>query len=104
MLSQHDRRTLAAIEESLRADAPDLERLLTRFDQWAPERRRRRYRATWCAVLLGAVLLAVAFVVRSADLLVLSALLLMFGAVRWTVAAAVRAVAHRRPTRTGARR
>jgi hypothetical protein len=99
MLSQHERRTLAVIEERLSAEAPDLAQLLARFDRWAPERRRIRHRATWCVVILGVALLAVALALRSADVLLLSAMLLMFGALRWTVAAA-RALIRRRADRT----
>ncbi len=38
MLSSHDRRVLAELEQQLRTSTPDLARGLERFDAWAPLR------------------------------------------------------------------
>jgi hypothetical protein len=100
VLSQHERRTLAVIEEQLSAEAPDLAQLLARFDQGAPERQRIRHRATWCVVVLGVPLLGVAFALRSADVLFLSAMLLMFVVLHRTLTAVARALIRRRSAHT----
>lgn len=73
MLSQHERRALADIEEHLAADQPDLARLLEGFDRWAPPRHRVRRRGPLATLGLGIVLLAVAFAVHSAAVMLLAA-------------------------------
>ena len=85
MLSQHDRRALAEIEADLRASDPELARAL---DDGAAEPshpvRRRRTGLAWLAV--GAVLLATAFVVRSADLAFLAGGLILADLSVWIMA------------------
>ncbi|WP_042406065.1 DUF3040 domain-containing protein [Streptacidiphilus carbonis] len=101
MLSVHDRQALARIEADLAAEQPDLARMLARFDQWAPPRRRglARHRfLVWMAVV-GAIALALAFALHSAAVLVLGILLLAVSvfdaAVLWVLAQVRRHV--RRP-------
>lgn len=97
MLSQHDRRTLADIEEHLRANEPDLVHLLERFHDWAPPRRRGVYprRTVGLAVLaLGVILVATALVVRSADVAVLGVVVLLVDAAWWILVAGVALVRH----------
>ncbi|WP_037603716.1 DUF3040 domain-containing protein [Streptacidiphilus rugosus] len=76
MLSIHNRRELAGIEEQLAAQQPDLARLLEGFDQWAPRRHRTRHWAVLWAWAVGWVALALAFAVHSAAVLLLAVLLL----------------------------
>ncbi|WP_160311567.1 DUF3040 domain-containing protein [Streptacidiphilus melanogenes] len=94
MLSEHDRRNLASIEEQLREQAPDLELLLTRFSQQAAPPRVGR-RMSWWMSLVGIALLAVALGLRNADLLLLSAVVLFSAAAWWTVIATVAWTRHR---------
>ncbi|WP_084714443.1 DUF3040 domain-containing protein [Streptacidiphilus rugosus] len=98
MLSQHERRALSDIEEHLRASEPELVRLLECFHAWAPPQHRRRgvRRVVGPAGLaLGAFLLAVAFTVRSADVLLLAVTILLADAAWWTLLA-VTALARQR--------
>jgi hypothetical protein len=89
MLSQRERRTLAAIEQRLSGEEPALQRLLAGFDRWAPARRRIRHRVAWWAVVVGVVLLGGAFALRNADLLLLAVTALLGAAAGWLVIAAL---------------
>ncbi|MEY9940834.1 DUF3040 domain-containing protein [Streptacidiphilus sp. MAP5-3] len=98
MLSQYERRALSDIEEHLRASEPDLVHLLECFHAWAPPRHRRhslRRVVGLAGLALGAFLLAVAFTVRSADVLLLAVTVLLADAAWWTLLAAI-ALARRR--------
>ncbi|HWG27223.1 DUF3040 domain-containing protein [Actinospica sp.] len=87
MLSLHDRRVLAGIEQQLRTSTPDLARGLERFDAWAPPRIRHRLRRAvrLAALMVGCVLLVVAFAVSSADAALLGAVVLLADAAWWAL-------------------
>lgn len=107
MLSQHERRALSDIEEHLRASEPDLVHLLESFHAWAPPRPRRRgvRRVVGPAGLaLAAVLLAVAFTVRSADALLLAVTVLLADAAWWMLLIAMALARQRGLNRGGSHR
>jgi len=98
MLSQHDRRALADIEEHLRAKEPDLVHLLERFHDWAPPRRcgvGLRRDVGLAGLVLGVILLATALAVHSADVAVLGVVVLVVDAAWWALVAGVALVRHR---------
>jgi hypothetical protein len=96
MLTHHERRALADIEQHLRASEPDLACLLEQFHRWAPPRRRRLPGAIGLAgLVLGAVLLAVAFGVHSAAALLLTVTVFLADAACWTVLAVIALVRSR---------
>ncbi|WP_042384067.1 DUF3040 domain-containing protein [Streptacidiphilus melanogenes] len=98
MLSQQERRTLAAIEERLSGEDPELDRLLATFDRpQEPARCRTRHRAAWWTLFLGLWLLGAAFLFRNADVLVLAFMALLAGAGCWLVVAARAARRRREP-------
>lgn len=83
MLSQHDRRALADIENHLRTSDPDFARRLEHPSECEPARRRRG-RVCLRVILAGLVaalaLLATAFAARSADAVVWAGVALMTAA------------------------
>jgi hypothetical protein len=85
MLTQHERRALADIEQHLRASEPDLACLLERFHQWAPPRRRRVPLVRLVGLALGAVLIAIAFGLHSAGALLLGVMVLLADAALWAI-------------------
>lgn len=81
MLSQHDQRALAGIEQRLRETDPEFAHRL----EHPPLRRARALRLLWwlpvvCGLVAGAALLATAIAARSADLAVAAAIVLVAGA------------------------
>jgi hypothetical protein len=111
MLSQHNRRTLAEIEDHLRGSDPELAHLLERFNDWAPPRRRglgsRRRVIGLVGLWIGTLLLAIAFIDGSADALVLALAALFLDAMWWAsclVNAWVQAHHDRRRTPPAAKR
>jgi hypothetical protein len=91
MLSPHDRRLLADIERHLATEQADLAQLLKGFDRWAPPRRRVRHRVLLAVPALGAVLLAVAFAVHNAAMLLLATAALLFEGLALITVAVVKA-------------
>lgn len=99
MLSQHDRRTLADIEEHLSANEPELARRLEQLRASMPPPsapknatpHHVREAVGLSRLILGAALLAMAFAARSADLALLGVVLLAADTALW---AAVRIAAH----------
>ena len=85
MLSLHERRALADIEEHLRASDPSLaDRLEHSHDGELPRRRRVRSSIGLAGLVLGALLLAPALATRNADVVLLAATVLMTDAAWWT--------------------
>jgi hypothetical protein len=80
MLSQHERRALADIEEHLSASEPELARLLQRLDPSVPPQcrvRRRVLGLALAALAAGSYLLAIAYAVHSPSLILLATAVLL---------------------------
>jgi hypothetical protein len=107
MLSQDNRRTLAEIEQALRASDPELARKLGDFGAAPPgatprahpdaappagRRRARRRVAALVGIGIGVVLLATAVVQASADALVLAVTVLISAAAWWISGMLVRRI------------
>jgi hypothetical protein len=89
MLPQNEARTLAEIEEHLRASDPDLVRRLEPSSQ-APPRSGRVVRAVGMAgLILGMFLLTLGFAGENADLALMGAAVLVMDAAWWVTSALV---------------
>ena len=86
MLSQHERRALADIEEHLRDVDPDLAH---RLEHWHAGHRHIRYAIGLAGFLLSVLLLAAALLAHNADVAVLAVTVLLADAAWWTVLAGI---------------
>ena len=102
MLSQHDRRALAAIEAHVRNHDPAFARRLEHAFGREPSARgkRVRLRVGLGLAVLGLLLLATAFAVRSADAAV-SGVVVLMAVVGEVVVGTVSRLRHRRARRSG---
>lgn len=105
MLSLHERRALADIEEHLRASDPSLaDQLEHSHDGEPPRHRRVRSTIGLAGLVLGALLLAPAVATRNADVVLLAAIVVMTDAAWWTTLSMVALIKSRTASGPGRQR